>query len=201
VKLSYICTIKTGLVLHRKKAATYDDVQIHYKLLSLKAFNNSTSLDSDYIDAFMASEELDSSYISQVGDIVVRLRAPIQAVYIDEDSKGLIVPSLMSIIRLKDDTMIDAEYLAYYLNSSEVQRPLKKKIKGTTIPMVKTTDLNDIDVVLPPIQVQKDLVAYLKLSEKEIHLLEKLKEKKVNLSKELLDTMIQQTKENPHAKN
>ena len=201
MKLSYICTIKTGLVLHRKKAATYDDVQIHYKLLSLKAFNNSTSLDSDYIDSFMASEELDGSYLSQVGDIVVRLRAPIQAVYIDEDSKGLIVPSLMSIIRLKDDTMIDAEYLAYYLNSSGVQRSLQKKIKGTTIPMVKTTDLNDIDVVLPPIQVQKDLVAYLKLSEKEIHLLEQLKEKKANLSKELLDTMIQQTKEKTHAKN
>jgi restriction endonuclease S subunit len=201
VKLSYICTIKTGLVLHRKKAAAYDDIQIPYKLLSLKAFNGSTSLDTSYVDEFMAREEIDDNYTSQVGDIIVRLRAPIQAVYIDEDSKGMIVPSLMSIIRLKDDTMIDAEYIAYYLNSTGVQRALQKSIKGTTINMLKTTDLNDIDMVLPPIQIQKDLVTYLKLSEQEISLLEKLKVQKANFAKEILDTMIKQTKERTHAKN
>ncbi len=201
MKLSYICNIKTGLVLHRNKAATYDDVQIPYKLLSLKAFANSITLDKSYIDEFVADTEVDSSYLTQVGDIVVRLRAPIRAVYIDEDSKGIIVPSLMSIIRLKDDTMIDAQYLTHYLNSKDVQKALQREIKGTTIPMVRTTDLNNIDVVLPPIQVQKDLVEYLKLAQKEIRLLEKLKTKKENLSKDILDTMIQQTKEKTHAKN
>ncbi len=195
MKLGDICTIKTGLVLSRKKADAYSEVQIPYRVISLKSFNNSIALDRSVSEEFITDKEITSSYISQVGDVIVRLRAPVKAVCIDEDSKDMIVSSLMCILRLRDDVTVDSRYLAYYLNSKEVQYVLSRSIKGTTIPMIKTVDLKNIDVVIPSLKKQNSIVSFLQLAEKEVALLEKLKEKKEKLSKNILDIMIEQTKE------
>jgi len=195
LKLNEIADIRTGLVLSRKKATLSDDVKIHYKQITLKSFSNTTSLTSTYIDEFIATEEISDTYISRVGDVVVRLREPVTAVCIDESSKGMIIPSLMSIVRVKN-SMVDSEFLAYYINSNTAQRMLEKKIKGTTIPAVKTKDLEDIEVILPSLEEQKRVVAFMKLSEEEMQLLDKLKKEKEQFGQAVLDRIITLNKDN-----
>lgn len=194
MKLKEIAEIRTGLVLSRKKATLSDTVRVHYKQITLKSFNHTTSLTRNNLDAFVSTENIPTTYISQVGDVVVRLREPVTAVYIDENTKGMIIPSLMAIIRVQS-SMIDSEFLAYYINASTTQKMLEKEIKGTSIAAIKTKDLEDIDVVLPPLDTQKNIVEVMKLSENEIDLLEKLKKEKQQLSQALLDTIIEQNKE------
>ncbi len=194
MKLKEIADIRTGLVLSRKKAALSDDVKIYYKQITLKSFSNTISLTPDYIDAFVSTENIADTYISRVGDIVVRLREPVTAVYIDESTKGMIIPSLMAIVRVKSD-MVNGEFLAYYINSTTSQKMLEKKIKGTTIAAIKTKDLEDLEVVLPSLEDQKRVVAFMKLSEKETELLDKLKREKQQLSQTILDTIIQENKD------
>ncbi len=194
MKLNEIANIRTGLVLSRKKATLSDDIKIHYKQITLKSFSNTTSLTSTYIDEFIATEEISDTYISRVGDVVVRLREPITAVYIDESTKGLIIPSLMSIVRVKN-SMVDGEFLAHYINSTTAKRMLEKDIKGTTIPMIKTKDLEGLEVILPSLKEQKRVVEFMKLSQKETELLDKLKREKQQLSQAVLDTIIQSNKD------
>lgn len=201
MKLKELTTIRTGLVLSRKKASLHNDFKKSYKQITLKSFSNTITLSDQYFDDFISNVEIKDDYISRVGDIVVRLREPNTAVYIDEESEGMIIPSLMAIIRV-NSKMINNEYLAHYLNSTNVKRALQMQVKGTTISMIKTKDLQDIEVVIPTMEKQKSLVKLLKSSQEELQLLNQLKEQKENFTQSVLDTVTNKTKEdNKNAKN
>ena len=194
MKLKEIADIRTGLVLSRKKATLSDDVKIHYKQITLKSFSNTTSLALNYIDEFVSTEEIADTYLSRVGDVVVRLREPITAVYIDESAKNMVIPSLVAIVR-KESLMIHGEFLAYYINSTVAQKILEKEIKGTTIAAIKTKDLDELEVVLPSLEDQKKVVAYMNLSRKETELLDRLKKQKEQFSQAILDKIITRNKD------
>jgi len=194
LKLKEIADIRTGLVLSRKKATLSADVKIDYKLITLKSFSNTTSLTLDDIDNFVSTEEIADTYLSHVGDVVVRLREPIAAVYIDESAKNMVIPSLMAIVRV-ESRMMYGEFLAYYINSTTSQKMLEKEIKGTTIAAIKTKDLEDLEVVLPSLEEQKKVVAFMNLSQNEMELLDKLKKEKQQFSHAVLDTIIQSNKD------
>lgn len=194
MKLKEIADIRTGLVLSRKKATLSADVKIDYKQITLKSFSNTTSLTLDYIDNFASTKEIADTYLSCVGDVVVRLREPITAVYIDESAKNMVIPSLMAIVRV-ESSMMYGEFLAYYINSTTSQQMLEKEIKGTTIAAIKTKDLEELEVVLPSLEDQKKVVAFMKLSQNEMELLDKLKKEKQQFSHAVLDTIIQSNKD------
>jgi len=201
VKLKEIATIRTGLVLSRKKALLNAEFKKSYKQITLKSFSTTTSLISNYLDEFISNENIKDTYLSKAGDIVVRLREPNIAVYIDKSEEEMIIPSLMVIIRVTHKD-INNEYLAHYLNSTIVKKALQIQIKGTTIPMIKTKDLEDIEIILPTLKKQKILVNLFKTSQNELKLLTQLKEEKENFVHGVFNTIINQTKEdNKNAKN
>ena len=189
-------TVRTGLVVARKKAKLDSVQQIAYEQISLRYFGTGVKLDrpEEEKDIFVSAEEIDSRYFTQAGDVIVRLRAPSSAVYIEKEDEGLLIHSLLAVIRVKSNK-VDAKYLAYYLNAHSTQRILKQDVKGTAIPMLKTKDLEQLKVTLPPIEKQKELVKLLELADKERELLLKLANEKKQLSQTILDTIIQQHKE------
>ena len=170
MKLQNIVEIKTGLPLSRKKGEKFE-----YKLLTLKCFqNDSIYLNPNCLDTFIANEKLDD-YIANSGDIVVRLRVPIKAIYITKD---VLVPSTMVILKAKKK--IDMKFLTYYLNSKISKKALSKNIEGSLIKMVGSKDLKNIKISLPPLNIQQKIAKTLLLIDKEIELLDKLqKEKKI----------------------
>lgn len=188
MKLSEISTIKVGLPLSRKKGDIHDDIFFKYKAVTLKAFSSTGSLILNELDEFIAKEELGLNYITEKGDILVRLREPNIAVYIDENSSGLIVPALMSII--KPEREINSIYLTHFINSNNTQSKLRKEVKGTTIPMIKAKDLNDLEVAIPSQEIQEKIVSMLNLANREIDLLEELSQLKTQFKNELLDTIL-----------
>ena len=195
MKLNEIATTRTGLVLSRKKAIAHDTSDHQYRLITLKSFvSGYLSPRTEHFDIFSAVEEIDESYMSREGDVLVRLRAPIQAVYIDRESAGSIIPSLMAVVRT-ESSAVDAAFLTHYLNTIEVKKQLEKKLKGTTIPMIKTKDLGELEVVVPPLDVQRKTVSLMALSLRERTLLEDLISQKQHFAQSALETIIQQHKE------
>ena len=194
-KLGNFATIRTGLVIARKKAQLDSMDKIEYEQISLRYFSTGVKLDkSNEKDIFISSEKIDSRYFTQEGDIVVRLRSPSSAVYIEEEDAGLLLHSLLAVIRVKSNRL-DAKYLAYYINAHSTQRILKQDVKGTAIPMLKTKDLEQLKVVLPPMKKQKELGKFLELADKERELLLSLANEKEQFSQAILNTIIQQHKE------
>ena len=156
MKLKDIATIKTGLVLFRKKAALYE-VKTSYKQLTLKSFSNSTIVNPSTLDDFASTDEIKKDYLTQEGDVIIRLRAPSVAIYIDKSMQGLVISSLMTVIR-SNDLNVNNKFLAHYLNSNIIQKVFNIAIKGTAIPMIKTSDVAELNIVLPSLSEQNKTV-------------------------------------------
>ena len=193
VKLGDIATIRTGLVVGRKKAQLDSTHKVEYKQVSLRCFDSSVKLDQTYIDEFISSEEVAPKYFTSEGDILVRLRSPNSSVYVEKGDEGLLINSLLSVIRI-NQRALDAKYVAYYINSNTAQRILKLDVQSTAIPMLRTKDLENLEIILPPIEEQKRLVSLLDLTQKEQELLLLLAQEKKQLSQTILDTIIKQNK-------
>ena len=63
----------------------------------------------------------------------------------------MVIPSPMAIIRVQS-SMVDGEFL---VNASTTQKMLEKEIKDTSIAAIQMKDLEEIDLVLPPLDTQK----------------------------------------------
>ncbi len=193
-KLQDISSIRTGLVLNRYKFTSKSKEMYSYKQIGLRCFTPSIFLDKNKVEVFESKRPIEDKYFTKEGDVLVRLRAPMSAVYITRETEGLLIPSLLAVVRVNDSS-IDPSYLAYYLNTRHVKRVLSKEIKGTSIPMIKTGDIETLELVAPSITKQKRLVSLLDLAQKEQDLLQKLIDEKKQLSQTILDTIIQQNKE------
>lgn len=189
MKLKNISTIRTGLVTTRKKATIVDSEIIPYKVITLKSFNPNGSLRVDNLDTFISKEKIKETYLTQVDDVLIRLREPNIAINITEENSGLVIPSFVASIRV-DKTKVDNKFLTYYLNSTTAKRALNSSITGTAINMIKTKELENLDIQLPSLQEQKKIVEFLDLTSKEINLLEELKNQKEKYYKEAFNNIL-----------
>ena len=189
MKLKDISNLRTGLVTARKKASAVDKETYTYKAVTLKSFNHNGCLSIKYLDNFTSKEQINKNYLTQYNDILVRLREPNIAVFIDEDNINLLVPSLVATIRVDSDS-VDCRFLTYYLNSTTAKRALNSSITVSAINMINTKELENLQIKLPSLEEQKKIVEFLDLTNKEIDLLEELKHQKEKYYQEVFNNIL-----------
>jgi restriction endonuclease S subunit len=177
LRLKDVSTIRTGLVTARKKATVVDSEIISYRAVTLKSFKTNGSLIVDNLDIFVSKEKIKETYLTQTNDVLIRLREPNIAVIINADNSGLVIPSYVASLRV-NETKVDSKFLTYYFNSTTAKRALNSSITGTAINMIKTKELEDLEIKLPSLEEQKKIVEFLDLTNKEIDLLQELKNQK-----------------------
>ena len=121
--------------------------------------------------------------------MLIRLREPNIALNISEENSGLVIPSFVASMRV-DETKINSKFLTYYLNSTTAKRALNSSITGTAINMIKTKELEDLEIKLPSLEEQKKIVEFLDLTNREIDLLEELKNQKEKYYSELFNNIL-----------
>lgn len=189
MRLKDVSIIRTGLVTARKKASAVDSEIISYKAVTLKSFNTNGSLIVDNLDTFVSKEKIKETYLTQANDVLIRLREPNIAIYINSDNSNLVIPSFVATIRI-DKTKVSSKFLTYYLNSTTAKRALNRSITGTAINMIKTKELEDLEIKLPSLEEQKKIVEFLDLTSKEMDLLEELKKEKEKYYSEIFNNIL-----------
>jgi len=127
------------------------------------------------------------NYLRQ-GDILFVGRGyRIFAVLVDEDLKQTVASPHFFILRIKPEKPIRPDYLVWYINHTRAQRYFSKHVAGTALPHINRQALEDLPVILPPLQVQEQIVNAHRCRLKEKALLETLIEKKKLFLNELLD--------------
>ena len=189
VKLNDIAEIKSGLVLSRKKAEAHSPFEHSYKIVSLKSFTEDAYYDDAFADEFISSEQINEDYKVSRGDILLRLREPNFAVYIDKEYSELVYTSLMVRIRVKSDKF-DPHFVAHYLNSSAVKKALAPDISGTAIAMISVASINNLKVPLINLQTQNKIVKYLNLVRQESEILQNLTAVKQKYHKSIFENLI-----------
>jgi len=185
--------IMVGLVLKRKEASDIGIIKHKYKALTLKSFNSEGWIDKRYLDDFVSSNYLGNRYLSLKGDVIIKITPPYTAVCIDDETKGLVVPSQFIIIRLIDNMLI-SEYLALYLNSDRVKKHIAITATGMTVPMIKTGTIRELEIPIVSLGKQTQIAEVSKLIIKERHLLYKMISEKEKYYQALTEAMIMEEK-------
>lgn len=171
MKLGEIASVRSGLVLSRKLARE-NPVQ-RYRLLNLRSITPEGYIDLNETDVFDAKETLTREYLSQVGDIVIRLSAPYTAVLVDEESEGMVVSSNFVIVRT-DPQVLLPDYLYWLLNTSEVKHRMFENSSSNMLGAVKPKFFADYEITPLPIPEQQKIAAINALAKAESKLLRQL---------------------------
>lgn len=175
---------------------------VHYKdkgipILRLQNIGKGFFIDKDikFISEEKAQELKYHSFVS--GDLVLaKLGVPIGKTcrVPDKFKRGIIVAD---VVRIRPDkTLVDYDFLGYYLNTHLAVSQLTENISGATRPRVNLSDVRDITINLPPIEVQKRIVAILDKAFENIEKAKTKAEKNQSNAKELFESYLQRVFEN-----
>ena len=184
MKLGNIATVRSGLVLSRKQAREPSDIR--YPLLNLRSINPGGYIEADQLDVFVAAEYLSPEYLSQIGDVIVRLTAPYTAILIDKVTAGMVISSNFVIIRA-DRRELLPEYLFWLINTPKIKRSIYENTSSNMLGAIKAKYFSDFEVPSLPIAKQQQIAAMNELALKETKLLRQLADEKECYYRLLID--------------
>jgi len=149
LKLSEIANVQSGLVLNRKEAKDEASIACTYKRLNLRSLNDDGKVDELSLNDYNSSEILDEQNITVQGDIIVRMFVPIYPVTITERTSGLVIPSQLSTIRIKDTAQVLPEYLRYYLSQDNVINKILAEGSWQSQRTIKISTIASLLIPLP----------------------------------------------------
>ena len=153
-KISEIADIQSGLVLSRKAAK--ENMNVYpYQRLTLRSVTEDCLLDISSFETYEACEPIYEQFLTKENDIIVRLFAPVCATLITKDYEGLVVPSQLAIIRLKDSCPYLPGYLSVYLTN---QRILENLVEGAGMAaqkIIKVGNIAELEIPCLPMEKQE----------------------------------------------
>ncbi|AFV24449.1 hypothetical protein Mpsy_2245 [Methanolobus psychrophilus R15] len=122
---------------------------------------------------------LKEQHFARKGDLVFRSRGQVNtsAVIRDNPGKAVIAAPLL-MIRIKNNENVLPEYLNWYISQEDAQRYLTSMQAGTSVNMIRSTQLEQMPVHLPSLKMQKNIVELVALSTREQMILSALAEKR-----------------------
>lgn len=186
--ISDIAVVRTGLVTARKKKTADGSESFEYALLNLKCISPDGYIDTTQLEPYEISQELKDEYLTQHGDILVRLSTPYTAVLIDRSELcRLVVPSHFAIIRV-DRRYALPEYIFWTLRRDKNRIAMMQNSSGSAaFGTISSGLIASLPITLLPLSEQKVLGALMCLSDREQELLDRLSAEKKKYNTLLLN--------------
>ena len=144
-------------------------------------------MDVGFSEPYAAMEELKKDFLSQEGDILVRLSAPYTAALVEKDLVGYVVPSHFAIIRV-DESKVAPGYVLWILRQQSTLKQIYQNVSGTiAFGTINSNFFNDLKIDIIPLEKQRLIGSLLKLAEKEQVLLSELAKSKLEFNKLALE--------------
>ena len=171
-KLSEIADIQTGLVLTRKASdGTNEDYK--YKRLTLRSVTEECILDVNSFEEYRAFERIDDQFLTQENDIILRLFYPIKTALIKVDHTGLVIPSQLAVVRIKEGSPYLPGYVSTYLSNN---RFLSSMIEDAGMSAQKIIRVGSVaDLTVPCLSASKQRIIA-DIAEKQLELVALYKE-------------------------
>lgn len=128
--------------------------------------------------------------LAKMGDIIFRSRGQTNtAALLNENVESAIVAAPLFRIRPDIDKVIP-EFLLWWINQSSSQAYLASRSKGTLVKMVSKQSLEDLEVYLPSLELQKKVARFFSFSIREQQLLQEIKNQKAIYTQGILMQMV-----------
>lgn len=175
MKLGDVAAVRSGLVLARKDAKKVSPWP--YKALTLRSFNPEGYIDLSQLENYHATEMLNPDYLTQIGDVVIRLTAPYTAVLIDEQTEECVISSNFVVIRANNKKLVP-EYLAWLLNTAKEKKAIYENTSSNMLGAIKAKYFLDYELADLPLADQRQIAELNLLARREARLLRELAEQK-----------------------
>ena len=147
-----------AIIDYRGKTPTKTDSGI--PLITAKIIKNGQIQE---VSEFIAESDYDSWMIRGIpkeGDVVLTTEAPFGEVA-QLDSRKIALAQRVITLRGKQG-LLDNDYLLYLLQSNDIQNQLDGRASGSTVTGIKQSELREIILRFPFIDIQKKIAAHLK---------------------------------------
>ena len=158
-KLGEIAKVYTGVRVSRVQ----DGQTKLMPVLKRTAEENSSKLEYEIENI---SVDIDPKYLSEKDDIIILLSGTNNIAKIEVE--GFVIPMYYAIVKVNYG--YDPDYIYHVLKSEVFPRELNRLMEGTTLRILKTRDIKEIELPIPDYYVQRDYGELFKLMDKRIAL-------------------------------
>ncbi len=130
----------------------------------------------------LLSEGISEKHLLKDGDVLFAAKGTKNFAAVFENHNEPSVASTSFFVIRPTDKKLLPQYLAWVLNSHSTQALLKGKAIGTAIPSISKNVLENLEIAMPSIEIQKTILQIAKLRNKEKSLkqeIETLREKQI----------------------
>lgn len=180
--------IRTGLVLGRVTKSNSEIRKLH-KVITLKSLNEDGEVDIKKLETIFTEENVSPKYLTKLNDVVLRLSSPFHATSIDDSLSGMILPSNFCLLRGIKNIVIP-EFLSFYLNSAAAKKQLLSQVSQSTMNIIRTTTIKELELELPTLEIQNKIVNIINLYRKEKRLLGNLIIEKEKIRNQTIKTLL-----------
>ena len=175
MKIKDIATIQTGYSFRSRLETIEDGIVSVIQMKDLMDDNIVSCDDLVKIDLDAVKEH----HFAQRGDLVFRSRGHVttSAVLLEDPGKAIVAAPLLRIRVTKPEKVLP-EYLNWYISQRDAQIFLTSRAKGTVQKMISKQAIEDLEVALPSLEKQKNIVELATLSAREQTLLHTLADKR-----------------------
>lgn len=186
-KLKDLATVSTGFSFRKK---VQENMNGNIFVLQVKDLDDADRIDVKTTIKTNIDDVPDKYYLT-ADDIIFKSRGAYnRAAYTKTDKQlfyNVVIAAPLMIIRV-DTTKVEPAYIAWYVNKTSSQLYFDKEAKGTGIRMISKKTLDELDVVVPSLEKQRQIVAMQELIEREKKLMEILTHKRKILLEGVLMT-------------
>jgi len=172
--LKHIASIQTGLFA--KPIAKGDIVYLQAKHFD----ENGMLLSTLYPDLML--EGISDKHLLRNGDVLFAAKGSKNFAAIFEDHNAPSVASTSFFVLRITDKIILPQFLVWFLNHPSTQEILKRTARGTSIPSIRKSVLEELEILIPKIETQKAILKITNLRNTEKKLkkeIESLREKQI----------------------
>jgi len=183
VQLKQVVSVQMGYSFRsRLEAVASGDIAV----IQMKDLSDDHVVDcSDLVTVDM--KEVKEHHLVRKGDMVIRSRGLVTtSAIVLEELQNSVVASPLLRIRIENPDMVLPEYLNWYINQRDAQAFLHSRSIGTAQKMIGKEALDELEVFLPDLSCQKNIVEMASLSAREQLLLHALAKKRDQYISELL---------------
>lgn len=186
IKLGQIATVQMGYSFRSRidpiKSGTIAVIQ-------MKDLTSGNVVDISHL-ARTEINNLANHHLVKPGDLIFRSRGQVLQSAILSDSPGrAVLAAPLLRIRVTEESVL-AEYLNWYINQVPAQNQLARHASGTAQQMVGIQTILDLEVALPPIELQKKVCKLAAFGYEEQRLMGIIAEKRSKLLSSILTTLV-----------
>ena len=180
-RLGDIASVQTGYSF--RSAVEYDKAG-SVRVIQMRDLGDDHTVQVDRLGCV----DMDASPSQQVfvGDVILRSRGDVAtSAIVSTDPGRAVVAAPLLRIRVSDPR-VAAEYLNWFINQPPAQAYLSKNAEGSNVKMITKRTLEELEVELPPLERQREIVELWGLADRERKLERHLEERRSQFLSEVM---------------